>query len=724
MRKIRLTMLVILLLGMVGLSGVEIELIAESLPGLGDIDCFAMYGDYAIFAGGQHNLQVLDMHDPLNMEIVSWLDFTELQYPITSITIDENKAYLTYLSNFAIVSLIDPLAPVLLNDIYLGNGTLCKAVGEDILYVVTQQNESDAYVRSYSVADPLHLVLLDSLAIDGTPNQILCRDGVIVCKSYGLQPLVISTQNPAELISLGFHGLENGRITLEGNIMVCINNMQAMVFDLHNLSNPPGTISTTGDWPDQLFIHEDQFWFSYYTSYNNIQLMAIDISNPHDPVICYEGIAPNEFEYQVLHSENWLICKWGLGVDIRFADLDAVPVPQFDDSYQMLGIGVLSINDGLFAGMTRSGQISVLNVAADGSISQQRIIGSYFTEVMAVQDGLIFTAFPLRINNASSGELLSTLELEGEWSISQIVPAGQRVIVCAEGNEYHWYIIDISDPTQPTIAYRSNNDGYRGTTAVVEGNRLWIAGWSVLRCYDISNVREPQLLYADMLYATPYFLNPIRMIKRGDYLYMTTSQNVLACLSLDESGVQEITTQETHYHCYNIVPFGDGMVIGSAYRISVMSLTDHLHPQEVASAAVDSTGVLNLWDCIAVRDNLIFVGTGMKLLTFDGELALLLLSNPEPLTEYKLRVYPNPAVDEVNVVCKLNRSGKIRLELYNLRGQLVKRISRDNAAEGYNLLQLELKNNRGKRLAQGVYLIRLQADGTQQTAKLVGINSK
>lgn len=723
MREIRFTVQIALLLFIVGLSGVEIGLIAESLPGLGNIACFAMYGDYAIFGGGQHNLQVLDMRDPENMEIVGWLDFTEIGYMTSSsITIDGEKAYLNYLENCAIVSLADPFAPVLLSNIHLGNAMLSMAVAEDILYIGSMQGELTAYIRSFSVTDPLHPVLLDSLAIEIEPDEILSGDGVIVSNQYGGVPLVIRTNNPAELLSLGCWGLESVRVEVKGNLMVCINGTQAAVLDLHNLSNSPGTVLIE-DWPDNCFIQGDRFWFTTHIFGGDTRLIAIDISDLANPQICYNETLLINSDYSVMHSGNWLVTKRNWEKDILFADLEASPVTQFNYSFEMRGVGPLASKDGQMVGMTGSGQISLLNVHEDGKVDQQTVLRETFFGAMAVQDGLIFTAFPFRIYDASNTKLLSTLELEGEWSIERIVPAGQRVIVCAEGDGYHWYIIDISDPSQPTVAYRSDDDGHRWRTAVVEGDRLWIAGWGGLHCYDISNIGQPQLLYEDMLYTASNFLNPVRMIKRGDYLYMTNG-HLLASLSLGESGVQEISTQEIPNHSYCVVPFGEGLVIGSTLKFTVMSLADPLHPQEIAWRWADTSADYAFWDCVAVRDNLIFVGTGKKLLTFDGELARLLLSNPEPVTEQKLQVYPNPAVDATNVVCKLNRAGKIKLELYNLRGQLVKHVSRDNAAEDFNLMQLELKDDRGKRIASGVYLIHLWGDGTQRTAKLVVKRSK
>lgn len=90
--------------------------------------------------------------------------------------------------------------------------------------------------------------------------------------------------------------------------------------------------------------------------------------------------------------------------------------------------------------------------------------------------------------------------------------------------------------------------------------------------------------------------------------------------------------------------------------------------------------------------------------------------NNEPLPEsFELyQNYPNPANPTTTVGFNLKETGNISLELFNLLGQKVEFIERDNLPSGYNEIELNLAE-----YPSGVYFYRLTADDLSETRKLM-----
>ncbi len=77
------------------------------------------------------------------------------------------------------------------------------------------------------------------------------------------------------------------------------------------------------------------------------------------------------------------------------------------------------------------------------------------------------------------------------------------------------------------------------------------------------------------------------------------------------------------------------------------------------------------------------------------------------LQKEKLKVSPNPAVDNVRIEFLLNHDQKVDVSLFNLKGQLIKRISYGTMADtGLNTILWNIGD--GTRPKSGLYLIRVR----------------
>jgi len=81
--------------------------------------------------------------------------------------------------------------------------------------------------------------------------------------------------------------------------------------------------------------------------------------------------------------------------------------------------------------------------------------------------------------------------------------------------------------------------------------------------------------------------------------------------------------------------------------------------------------------------------------------------------------YPNPFNPETTIKYCVSQSGKAKLEIYNVRGQLVKSLFDGNVQAGAYAAIWNGKDDRGKLVSSGVYFYRLTTCGLSLTNKMV-----
>ena len=74
----------------------NIPMISESMHALGEVDSFVMYGDYALFIGGERHLQIMDFSDAQHPRMVAGCDVTGLNVAASSVSINGQYASLFF----------------------------------------------------------------------------------------------------------------------------------------------------------------------------------------------------------------------------------------------------------------------------------------------------------------------------------------------------------------------------------------------------------------------------------------------------------------------------------------------------------------------------------------------------------------------------------------------------------------------------------------------------
>ncbi|MDY0150659.1 MAG: FlgD immunoglobulin-like domain containing protein [Candidatus Cloacimonas sp.] len=84
-----------------------------------------------------------------------------------------------------------------------------------------------------------------------------------------------------------------------------------------------------------------------------------------------------------------------------------------------------------------------------------------------------------------------------------------------------------------------------------------------------------------------------------------------------------------------------------------------------------------------------------------------------------MMAYPNPFMCNTTVSYKLSQSAQTELNIYNIRGQLVRKLVNEPLSSGQHTVTWDGKDDNGKPLASGMYLCRIISAGKQETHKML-----
>ncbi|MDI6752644.1 MAG: T9SS type A sorting domain-containing protein, partial [bacterium] len=95
-----------------------------------------------------------------------------------------------------------------------------------------------------------------------------------------------------------------------------------------------------------------------------------------------------------------------------------------------------------------------------------------------------------------------------------------------------------------------------------------------------------------------------------------------------------------------------------------------------------------------------------------------------PLVSILLQSFPNPAKDSCYIPFKLAEGAEVTVDIYNITGQRVKTIEAGYKKAGLyttkeKALSVQMRNDRGDKLSQGLYFISLKAGKYSGRGRLV-----
>lgn len=83
-------------------------------------------------------------------------------------------------------------------------------------------------------------------------------------------------------------------------------------------------------------------------------------------------------------------------------------------------------------------------------------------------------------------------------------------------------------------------------------------------------------------------------------------------------------------------------------------------------------------------------------------------------------LYPHPVKERTSFTYLLSRDARVTIEVYSLSGRLINRLSSPTQSAGFQQVQWDGRDRKGRRLANGTYLYRIVATGGGQNAEFRG----
>lgn len=89
------------------------------------------------------------------------------------------------------------------------------------------------------------------------------------------------------------------------------------------------------------------------------------------------------------------------------------------------------------------------------------------------------------------------------------------------------------------------------------------------------------------------------------------------------------------------------------------------------------------------------------------------------ISEPAISIYPNPFNPSTTIKFSLDNPADIKLEIYNLKGQLVKCLAQGKVDKGWNIINWNGTDSHNRKVASGMYYSKLSYNGKSMTKKMV-----
>ena len=105
---------------------------------------------------------------------------------------------------------------------------------------------------------------------------------------------------------------------------------------------------------------------------------------------------------------------------------------------------------------------------------------------------------------------------------------------------------------------------------------------------------------------------------------------------------------------------------------------------------------------------------------FVGELSVTELEHITNITSFSLfQNYPNPFTPKTNITFELNQSGRASVDIFNVKGQLVKTLIDKHLYEGKHNVVWDGSDANHKQVGSGIYFYKVTVDGQQYSKQMI-----
>ena len=275
-------------------------------------------------------------------------------------------------------------------------------------------------------------------------------------------------------------------------------------------------------------------------------------------------------------------------------------------------------------------------------------------------------------------------------------------------------IVDVSDPNAPVLVGEYMDTNCK--TVAVVGDYAYLAGWwTGLDVIDVSDPAAP-LLVANL----PSVSIMEELETDGEYLYLAASNDGLLVYDLSNPAAPALLPGNgmAYYPMVSIALNGDYIyAANSRSGMTIVDVTDPAQPWVCGNLATTWGGST---EEIAIGAGLIVSSEGYSGYSIAWPQCGNLTAVAEaPVAPVALSCYPNPFNPKTSVRLSLPERGFYRVEVFDASGRLASTLAARDFEAGGHVIEWNGRDDGGRAVASGMYLIRAQGAEYFATAKAV-----
>ncbi len=693
------------------------------------------HGNYAYVLGVEYNsiLATYEVSDVQDTQLISMIDLGRTySYSVGNDMVMEGNILCVIMYNSVQVFDISlPQDPQLLNDFDIPDGYLSAVLKNNRLYILIS-----GMILSYNISDPLQPNLETTYAPDMGRELHVVGDNLIIYESPMATYLVTDISNPGEIIYLNqVSGLMGNIISFSGDKCHSRGSHTFYVYCVTEPLNPSLYCSISPvnsnyhasflDVSGDKFYQVGWFYDGEPSGFNVVNLFSYDISDPNDPHQTQEATFTRGIN---IETDKHGLFLMNLQSSYGFIDMRGQAV--LGNRFVNTAVNEVAANANLAFVDTRDYGIHSYFLNQPNPYYQAEVLSNQVTAMKAEGDLFVTTEGhnaweediwvngPIRLYDVSDPDTIravSSISQDFHNGVTEEIRIyGDKLLVA---NGYGPVLLyDISNLEQPSLICEIQLPG-NCVSAVLHGNSLYLGSrihndLSRVTIYQLDSGPSPQEL---SILDFPYFLSEIQihdnLLYVGAYSSIKTYDISNPAIAVETSGLN-IDQPLLSFEISN-----NSITALTAENLMIYRLFGELNRTPVGSAVLPSIGV-----GMAISENQVLVGSVLQALSYDCSAAYDITANADIIAspaQSTLLNTPNPFRTECLVHFKATGSGSTRLDIYNIKGQLVRTLLDKHLMAGDYEVHWDGRDSRGIMCSGGIYLMRLQTPRSSQTNKLV-----
>jgi hypothetical protein len=284
---------------------------------------------------------------------------------------------------------------------------------------------------------------------------------------------------------------------------------------------------------------------------------------------------------------------------------------------------------------------------------------------------------------------------------------------------YGWeglQIIDVTNPQNPFLLGSYDTPGYAHFVTVYYNIAYVADDWAGLQIIDVSNPQNPALLGS---YDTP-----------GEALSVTVSNNI-AYVADYSAGLQiiDVSNPQNPVLLNTILPRPTSYINNCIISNNLLIISDtnwnELFFYDISNPASPEFVCRYSWnltiDDMVIEDGYLYTANenyGLNILDLNQVMEAEDSIQLHSIT-FNLKNYPNPFNPETTISFELSKPGDVVLNIYNLKGELVKRLINNQMSNGKHSIVWDGKDNNGTICSSGVYFYKIESNGRVEVKKML-----